>query len=155
MNKKYYHYTDLNKLKSIIEAGMIYPSPEYTDTPVIKAGRVLSIKEATYLSTHPIIEMGCIKITREQMAYGVTGYPTVQNFADKHGIARIIIPSSVKVLTWNKMRKAQGVPSRDNDELIAAAISMGSEPLKHWYGVVGAIHLDEVIYETYDNGSWI
>jgi len=149
----YWHYTTKLRLESIINDGTIYPSKEWEDNPVMKAGRPLVIKPAVYLSTESVFEYACLKPVVLDDVFTLI---SVEAFNREYGVVRIkVCPVRNKVLTWNKLYKAQGVPKRDNAMLVSGSIGLKSNPSKHWFGVIGAVRLSEAeAYEFDGDKGW-
>jgi hypothetical protein len=150
---EYWHYTTRNRFDNIVKSKRINPSKEYNAHPTLKGGKPLNIKPAVYLSTEPVFEYACLK---PSVVNGMQYMMSVDKFTQKHGVIRIKVnPLLNKILTWNKLYKAQGIPKIDNLKLVNGAIECKSNPSKHWFGVIGAITLDEIeAYEFDGVSSW-
>ncbi|WP_210499219.1 hypothetical protein [Vibrio crassostreae] len=146
---KLFHYTTGNKLKMIIDSGLLRPTEEFTLNPSPTGKR---IKPPVWLSKNETLEPAAIKPV---MAGGVKKKLPVEKFANHFGLYRIQVKPSGKTLSFPRLVRAMGLPSGEARDMANAAVADGCD-VSDWYGYIGKIKVKDFLsIEKYDDGDWI
>jgi hypothetical protein len=141
-----YHYTNGNKISSIIRSGIIISSPE---KPKPRE------KSIAWLSSNPLWEKTANKIILQN------GISTLLNQTETsyycRGLFRFVFDLSTypgEIFQWPKLAVKARIPDGIKKRLVSRAKKASVKP-EQWYGLIGNMNIAHSKLEVYVDGTWM
>lgn len=138
-----YHYTTGHKLPLIEQSGVLLPtsvaiSPQ--EKPVL------------WFSTNTVYEPTAIKLILQE---GQPVRPTPGELHELVGLYRFSISArDSRLRPLNKLSRLANISSKEVSRMVASGLRIGAIP-SQWYGVLSAIALSELTFESWTGEAWV